>query len=52
MRLFRRVRRERVIDGGGRRVKLIVACGLGGADALLGLRKVALDGFVAGREIL
>ena len=33
--LFRRVRQERVIDGGGRRFRLIVACGLGGADALL-----------------
>ena len=50
--LFRRVRRERVINGGRRRIRLIVACGLGGAYALLGLRVVALDGFVAGRAIL
>ena len=35
VKLFRRVRRERFIDGGGWRVKLIAACGLGGADALL-----------------
>ena len=33
--LFRRVRRERFVDGGGWRVKLISACGLGGAGALL-----------------
>ena len=33
--LFRRVRQVRVIEGGGRRVRLISACGLGGADALL-----------------
>ena len=33
--LFGSVRRERFINVGGWRVKLIVACGLGGADALL-----------------
>ena len=33
--LFRRVRRERFINGGRWRVKFIVACGIGGADALL-----------------
>ena len=52
VKIFRRVRQERVIDGGGRRVRLIVACGIGGADALLGLREVVLDGFVAGWAIL
>ena len=50
--LFRRVRRVRVIDGGGRRVRFIVAGELGGADSLLGLREVALDCFVAGWAIL
>ena len=45
--IFRRVRLERVIDGGGRQVKFIVACGLCGADALLGMHEVALDGFVS-----
>ena len=31
---------------------MIVACGIGGANALLGLRGVSLDGFVSGWEIL
>ena len=50
--LFRRFRWERVIDGGRRRVGLIVVCGLGGADTLLGLREVALDGFISGWAII
>ena len=33
--LFRSVRQERFINGDGWRVKLIAACGRGGADALL-----------------
>ena len=52
MDLFRIVRWERFIDGGGWWVKLIAVCGLGGADALLGLREVALDGCVAGWAVL